>query len=161
MEMLRSSAARPARGDDGRESESFLHLGWGAAEVELATRALEQDQGLRGPLASIYRALAARPEGLAGEALEQELCGQGRHPRTPALAGRCLRVLAELGLLDVETSGATVRCRISSARSDGYSDNGRVDLERSSAFRFHSALHREGLRFLSEQAQPARTERAA
>ena len=160
MEMLRNSGARPA-GARAAGWRSFLHLGWGLAEVELATRALEQDHGLRGPLASIYRALAASPPGLAGEALEQALCGEGRHPRPPALAGRCLRVLAELGLLEIESSGATVRCTISPARPGGNSDNGRVDLERSSVFRFHSALHREGLRFLSEQAQPARTERAA
>jgi single-stranded-DNA-specific exonuclease len=161
MEVLCNSAARPAAGDDGQHGESFLHLGWGAAEVDLATGALEQDYGLRGPLTSIYRALAAAPEGLADEALEQALRGDGRHPRTPALAGRCLRVLAELELLDIESSGATVRCTISPARSDRYSDNGRVDLERSSVFRSYSALHREALRYLSEQAQPARTERAA
>ncbi len=161
MEMLRNSGAQPAGPDERPDRGSFLHLGWGPAEVELATRALEQDHGLRGPLASIYRALAASPAGLAGEPLEQALCGEGRHPRTPALAGRCLRVLAELELVDIESSGATVRCTINPARSGGNSDNGRVDLERSSVFRFHSALHREGMRFLSEQAQPARTERAA
>jgi single-stranded-DNA-specific exonuclease len=140
---------------------SFLHLGWGAAEAELAARALEQDHGLRGPLASIYRALASHPGGLEGEALERALKGEGRHPRTPTLAGRCLRVLAELGLAEIESSGATVRCTIGRARSTGYPDNERVDLERSGAFRLHSSLHREGSRFLSEQAQPVRTERAA
>ncbi len=136
-------------------SEAYLHLGWGSAEVELAVKALEHDYGLRAPLTAIYRALAAHPAGVEGEALEALLAGDGRHPRPPALAGRCLRILAELDLVELEPSSATVRCTITSV------GKGRVELERSEAFRACSTLCEEGLRFLSEQAQPERKTKAA
>jgi single-stranded-DNA-specific exonuclease len=142
--------------EQGGESPCFIHLGWGAAEVELAGMALEQDYGLRAPLTAIYRALAALPPS-QNDALEALLAGDGRHPRPPALVGRCLRVLVELHLVELERSGATVRCElIGRDRSSG-----RVELERSEAFRACAALHREGMRFLTEQGQPKETARAA
>jgi single-stranded-DNA-specific exonuclease len=128
------------------EGTSFLHLGWGAAEVEFALKAHEYEYSLRGVLATVYRALAADPGGLSGPALEAALAGAGRHPRSPALAGRCLRVLAELGLVAVERSSATVRCTIIG--------EGKANLEHSQAFLHYRKIYEEGLRFLSGQAQP-------
>jgi hypothetical protein len=132
---------------------AFFHLGWGPAEVELARRVLEQEYGLRGPLAAVYRALARHPDGPEGEALEALLAGNGRHPRSPAAAGRCLRVLAELGLVELARSSATVKCTIIGDR--------RVDLEHSAAFVAYTRIYQEGLRYLSEQAQPGRELKAA
>jgi hypothetical protein len=132
---------------------SFCHLGWGSPEVELTRKVLEQEYGLRGPLAAVYRALKRHPDGAEGEALEALLAGDGRHPRSPAAAGRCLRVLVELGLAELVRSSATVRCTIIGDR--------RVDLERSKAFAAYTRLYQEGLRFLSEQAQPGRELKAA
>jgi single-stranded-DNA-specific exonuclease len=128
----------------------FLHLGWGAAEVDLARRVLEQEYGLRGTLAAVYRALARRQE---GEEVEALLAGTGRHPRSPAAVGRCLRVLAELGLAELGRSSATVKCTIIGDR--------RVDLEHSATFVAYTRIYQEGLRFLSEQAQTGMQARAA
>jgi single-stranded-DNA-specific exonuclease len=131
----------------------FLHLGWGPPEVEFAARALEQELELRGPLRVLFSALRQHPGGVAGEELEALLCGEGAHPRPPALAGRCLRVLDELGLIELRRSSATVTCTITSVEP--------VELERSPAFRACSALHREGMAFLSQQTANERVARAA
>jgi single-stranded-DNA-specific exonuclease len=125
--------------------ESFLHLGWGAAELEFSRRVLDHDYSLRDSLSSLYRALAKAGGTLAGDALEAALVGDGGHPRSPDHAARCLRVLGELGLVSVERSSATVICTITSEE--------RVELERSSAFRALARTCEEGLRFLSEQTQ--------
>jgi single-stranded-DNA-specific exonuclease len=132
---------------------AFLHLGWGQSEVELTSKALEQEYGLRGPLGALYRALSQHPEGASDAELEGLFAGDGRHPRSPALVGRCLCVLGELGLVELERSSATVRCTIIS--------NGRVELERSRAFREYGALYEKAVRFLGEKAQPRRKARAA
>jgi hypothetical protein len=113
----------------------------------------EHDLGLRAPLAAVYRALSKHPEGVSGEALEALLAGPGRHPRTPLVAGRCLRVLEEVGLMDLERSSATVRCTIN--RKD------RVSLEESSVFRAYSALYQEALTFLSRAEEQTMERRAA
>jgi hypothetical protein len=136
-----------------RDQPSFLHLGWGASELEFARKALEHEYGLRAPLTAIYRGLDMYPDGIEGPTLEAVLRGDGWHPRAPAVAGRCLRVLLELGLARIERSSATVSCTIISS--------GRVELERSEAFRVYTSLYREGLRFLGEPAQPKRTASAA
>jgi single-stranded-DNA-specific exonuclease len=140
-------------GPAGGEGTFFCHLGWGAGELELTRRVLDQEYGLRGPLAAIYRALASHPGGAEGRALRELLAGDGRHPRSPSAVGRCLRVLGELGLGELVRSSATVKCTITGDR--------RVDLERSEAFGAYARLHREGLRFLSEQVQQGSDRRAA
>jgi single-stranded-DNA-specific exonuclease len=132
---------------------TFLHLGWGEAEVDLAQKALEQEYGLQASLRAIYGALARSSEPLAGSALERALAGGGRHPRSPILAARCLRVLVELGVAELERSSATVSCTIISKR--------RVELERSQAFCAYVGLYREGQRFLSEAAQMSSRAKAA
>ena len=145
--LLRASA--PSQG----EHEAFYHLGWGPSELALALRVAEQDYGLRATLKAVYRALAGHGRPAAGADLERFLCGDGRHPRSPATVGRCLRVLTELGLVALERSSATVRCTIIT--------KGGVDLERSEAFRSYSLVHQEAIRFLSGQAQPGSATRAA
>jgi hypothetical protein len=125
------------------EEESFLHLGWGAAELDFSRKVLEHDLALRASLVSFYRALAGAGGTLEGASLEAALAGDGAHPRSPVHAGRCLRVLGELHLVSVERSSATVRCTITSEQ--------RVELERSSAYRAYARMCEKGLRFLNEQ----------
>jgi single-stranded-DNA-specific exonuclease len=132
---------------------SFLHLGWGAAEMEFARKAHEHEYSIRPALTAVYRSLSEHRDGLSGPSLETALAGTGRHPRSPALAGRCLRVLSELGLLELDRSSATVRCTIIG--------EGKVNLERSQAFRDYTRIYEEGLRFLSGPAQPMRRASAA
>jgi hypothetical protein len=127
------------------DGEGFLHDGWGAAELEFSCQVLQHEFSLRAPLASLFRALSAAGGTLSDGALEATLAGDGAHPRSPAQAARCLRVLGELGLVAVERSSATVRCTITSEE--------RVELERSSAFRAYARRCEEGLRFLSDQTQ--------
>jgi single-stranded-DNA-specific exonuclease len=122
--------------------EGFLHLGWGPAELDFSRKVLEHDFSLRAPLSSLYRALATAGGRLEGDALEAALAGEGVHPNSPAHAARCLRVLAELGLVAVERSSATVKCTITSEE--------RVELERSSAYCSYARTCEEGLRFLNQ-----------
>jgi single-stranded-DNA-specific exonuclease len=130
----------------GGGGESFLHLGWGAPELDFSRKVLEHELHLRPSLTSLYRALAAAGGTLAGEALERALTGDGVHPRSPVQAARCVRVLVELGLVAIERSSATVTCTITSDE--------RVELERSSAFRAYARRCEEGLRFLNELTPP-------
>jgi single-stranded-DNA-specific exonuclease len=133
--------------------EGFLHLGWGGAELELTRKMLEHEYSLRPSLVALYRALANRQEGLTGSLLEAAASGEGAHPRSPALAGRCLRVLDELELVSIDRSSATVRCTMTIPE--------RVALERSPAFTAYNRVRDEGLRFLSDLTRPMSERQAA
>jgi single-stranded-DNA-specific exonuclease len=115
-----------------------LHLAWGDAELALAARLNARDHDLRPQLVELYRALRDAGEP-AGEALLDLLGGPGARPRPARLAGRLLRVLAELGLAEVDRERAAVR--VPSAAP--------TELERSIAFRTYAARYREGERCLS------------
>ena len=137
--------------------DGWTHLAWGDAELELARRVLAWELDLRAQLPDAYRALrdaaaagngAARavPAGapaLTGAALTAVLRGAGMQPRSGALAGRLLRVLAELGLVGVATGPTAVTVAPAP---------GRTELERSEAFNAYSDRLRDGLAHL---AQPA------
>jgi len=123
----------------GGDGAAFLHLGYGAAEVEFAARALTHELALRPHLESIYRGLAALGPGAAVSRALLE--GDGRHPRGAALAGRCLRVLSDLSLANLEVSSGTLICTIT--------NSGRAQLERSQAFRACARAAEEGTRFLT------------
>jgi single-stranded-DNA-specific exonuclease len=86
----------------------WVHLAWGAGEVAFAERVHAWELTLRPPLAAVYRALrtAGAVQGARCEAL---LAGDGAPPRSAALAGRLVRMLAELGLADVERDEAGLR----------------------------------------------------
>ena len=92
------SAARPSvRG-------GWTHLAWGTPDPGFAVRIHEWNFALRDPLVTVFRAL--RAAGVAcGEACEAVLRGDGRQPRSAALAGRLVRVLAELGLVGFDRGG--------------------------------------------------------
>jgi single-stranded-DNA-specific exonuclease len=93
--------ASPAQGRSMRRGSGFTHLAWGAAELRFAQQIHEQEFVLRDQLAALYRALRARGSA-GGEELEATLRGEGPAKRSPALAGRLLRILEELGLVSLE-----------------------------------------------------------
>jgi single-stranded-DNA-specific exonuclease len=101
---------------------------------------------LRAPLAELYRALRAAG-GADGPALEALLRGTAAPARTGALAGRLLRVLAELGLVAVEH--APLRVAVGGAPA-------RTRLERSPAFRAYQLRLADGLAGLPEPGAPRR-----
>src|SRR6185437_8848717 len=69
----------------------------GEPEVAFALALAQAELDLRPPLTAVYREL--REVGVAsGDELRTLLCGDGLYPRSPALCGRLLRVLVELGL---------------------------------------------------------------
>ena len=117
----------------------WTHLAWGEPEVRFASRIHQWDFALRDPLAAVYRALrAARSTG--GEACEALLRGEGPQPRSAALAGRLVRVLAELDLVDLDREGPALRAVEAPERTA---------LERSAAYRAYHRSLEDGLLFLS------------
>jgi single-stranded-DNA-specific exonuclease len=137
---LEAIAARPPSDRPG-----YLHHAWGEPERGFGLRVVEDELGLRRPLAAIFRDLreAGRAE---GERLRALLCGNGKHRRSPELAGRCVRVLLELGLLE--------RPRNDGARALGAVSSDATDLERSAAFRVYRIRLEEAKRFLGRQTHP-------
>jgi single-stranded-DNA-specific exonuclease len=108
------------------------HLAWGDAELRFAWHVYRELHDLRQPLTAVYRALRR------GDGLEAALRGDGARPRSAAVAGRLLRVLCELGL--VELDRASFSAHVPPAQ--------RTELERSPAFRCYEARRREGDRWL-------------
>jgi len=135
---LRSLAAR---------GTGYLHLTWGEGELEFALQAQEAEWELRPALSGIYRELREGRGEAGARELVALLAGGGAHPRTPEEAGRCARVLVELGLLAWEGSAGDRSLRVVS--SEG------TELERSKAYLAYRARHEEGCRFLSRQRRRA------
>ncbi|HVL94584.1 MAG TPA: single-stranded-DNA-specific exonuclease RecJ [Solirubrobacteraceae bacterium] len=123
----------------------WAHLAWGEPELGYAQAIHEWEYTLREPLAAVYRALRASGASRGG-ACEELLRGDGRQPRTAALAGRLVRVLAELELARVDGDGLGLRL-VESA--------GRTDLERSIAYRAYRLRLEEGRRFLTSPTRAA------
>jgi single-stranded-DNA-specific exonuclease len=101
------------------------HLAWGPAEAEFAMAAYRASLDLKPQLTELYRALRALPPAASAAALETALRGSGRYPRAAAVCARLLRVLTELGLVELELDSPS--CRV----LEGVSS----DLELSSTFR--------------------------
>ena len=120
------------------------HLAWGEPELRFALHIHEREYALRASLAALYRVLRDHG-GVEGEGLEAALRGDGPQPRSPASAGRLLRILVELDLveLDHERIGATV-----------LSDR-RAKLEASPAFRAYQRRLEDGRLYLASNAAPA------
>jgi single-stranded-DNA-specific exonuclease len=122
----------------------FAHLAWGSPELRFAQQIHEQELALRAPLAALYRALRDRG-GAEGEELEAVLRGDGPHTRSPALAGRLVRVLAELHLVSLDRDRPALE--VPAAQ--------RTALERSAAFRAYTKRYEDGLRFLTDTTAQA------
>jgi len=125
--------------------QGWTHLAWGEPELGFATRIHEWDYALRTPLAAVYRALR-EAGGVKGEACEAMLSGDGAQPRSAALAGRLVRVLAELGLVILEREATALTVTESPERTA---------LERSAAYRAYQHRLEDGLRFLASSTQRA------
>lgn len=127
------------------ETGGFLHRPWTEAELEFASRALEEQWATREGVAATYRAL--RQTGDAkGRRLREALAGQGSHPLCPEASARRFRVLCELGLLQgLPGGGAGVVRVVSSVRTD---------LQRSAAFRAYSDRLSEAQRSLARPKLP-------
>jgi single-stranded-DNA-specific exonuclease len=125
--------------------QAWTHLAWGAAELDFARRIHEWDFALRDPLTDLYRRLRRDGE-VRGEAWEAVLTGEGPQPRSPALAGRLVRVLAELELVDLDRDGRALRVVETPARTA---------LEASAAFRAYHRRLEDGLSYLTSHSSRA------
>jgi single-stranded-DNA-specific exonuclease len=121
----------------------YTHLGWGTAELRFAQQMHELEYGLRASLVAFYRGLRSRAR-VAGQELEHLLRGEGPHGRPARLAGRLIRVLAELELvsLDRDLPALAIAGRAPTA------------LDRSAAYRVYTQRYEDGQRFLSSNANP-------
>jgi single-stranded-DNA-specific exonuclease len=102
----------------------------------------EWDFALRDPLTAAYRALRGFGT-VRGEACETVLRGEGPQPRSAALAGRLVRVLLELGLVDF-SDGDPTHTTLKAAESPQ-----RTALERSAAYRAYQRRLEDGRRYLT------------
>jgi single-stranded-DNA-specific exonuclease len=141
-----SSDAMQARCGDGC---GFVHLAWGDAELRFAMQMHELEHGLRASLASLYRALKLRKRA-AGEELELLLRGDGQHGRSARLAGKSIRVLAELELVSLDW-GAPAPALV----LERGSAQERTELSDSAAYRAYHRIYEDGRRFLSTQPRAA------
>ncbi|MBV9816711.1 MAG: single-stranded-DNA-specific exonuclease RecJ [Solirubrobacterales bacterium] len=122
--------------------EGVTHVAWGPAELRFAEQMHELEYGLRAPLAAFYRALRER-ERATGEELERLLRGGGSHGRSAPLAGRLIRVLAELGLVSLDRDLPEL----------AIASRAPTELERSPSFRVYDQRYEDGKRFLSSADQ--------
>jgi single-stranded-DNA-specific exonuclease len=127
-----------------RTGDGWAHQAWGDPELRFAQQITEREYGLRAPLAALYRALRDRG-GAEGEELEAVLRGESSRPRSPALAGRLLRVLVELRLVSLDRDRPALTVPAAE----------RTALERSPAFRACEQRLEDAIRFLSEQTARA------
>ncbi len=118
----------------------LVHLAWGEAECSFTAAYWHAQLAVRPALTELWRALDGGC--LEGEALESALRGGGTYPRSGALGGRLLRVLSELGLVEVDT--ATRSCRAV--------PGARTDLKRSAAYRAYGSRLAAAERFLAGAA---------
>jgi single-stranded-DNA-specific exonuclease len=118
--------------------DAAIHLAWGEPELRFAQQMHELEYGLRASLVALYRGVMHRQR-VAGEELERLLRGDGPHGRPARLAGRLIRVLAELELvsLDRELPALVV------------ASGERTELERSPAYRAYAKRYEDGRRYLS------------
>ena len=124
---------------DHPSGQGWAHLSWGEPELRFAARIHQWDFALRDPLAAVYRTLRAAG-GASGEACEAVLRGEGPQPRSAALVGRLVRVLAELHLVVLDREGPALTVAEAPERTA---------LERSAAFRAYQRRLEDGLRFLT------------
>jgi single-stranded-DNA-specific exonuclease len=136
---------------DHPSGEGWMHLGWGAPELDFALHIHEWDFALRDPLTAVYRALRAA-RAARGESCETVLRGEGPQPRSAALAGRLVRVLTELGLVALDREGPALEVAESPQRTA---------LERSAAFTAYQRRFEDGRQYLISSTPRRATPAAA
>ena len=123
------------------------HLAWGPADVDFALAVWRHGLQLRPVLAECFRALRELEDGAAPEELERALRGQARHPRPVEMCARLLRVLRELGLVELALDPPA--CRVV--------EGTRTDLELSPTYRSCLGRYAEiEARLGAERQAPAR-----
>ncbi len=100
------------------------HLAWGPVEADFAMHAYRAALDLRPQLTEVYRALRALPPEAEAADLEAALRGACRYPRDARACARLIRVLTEVGLIELNLDRRT--CAVL--------DGVRADLERSATF---------------------------
>jgi single-stranded-DNA-specific exonuclease len=135
-----ASAQLALRRPPEQVTRGYVHLAWGEPELRFAEQMHELEYGLRTSLVTLYRGLRQRGRAAGGE-LERLLRGEGPHGRPARLAGRLIRVLAELELvsLDRDLPALVIGGTAPTA------------LERSPAFRVYSQRYEDGRRYLSSE----------
>ncbi|HEX4344295.1 MAG TPA: single-stranded-DNA-specific exonuclease RecJ [Solirubrobacteraceae bacterium] len=127
------------------EIAATTHLVWGPAELGFAEHIHERQYDLRASLTATYRVLRDAG-GAGGEELEALLRGDPQTPRPATLAGRVIRVLAELDLVSLDPDSRTLTVPLAE----------RTALERSAAFRAYQQHYEDGSRWLrGERAKAA------
>jgi single-stranded-DNA-specific exonuclease len=135
----------PRSADLAAAGDGFLHQPWTEAERSFTLAVLEARAPSRKAVAAVFRRLREAGEA-GGSELRLVLAGADSHPLAPETAGRCLRVLRELGLVQGEPNGGDGVLGVVS--SEG------TDLERSAAFRAYSEDFSEAQRFLERPKLP-------
>jgi hypothetical protein len=77
------------------------YAAWGPEEVEFALNVWRAELDSRPALADAFRALRALGPGASSKELEGALRGAGAYPRSTESCARLLRVLGELGLVEL------------------------------------------------------------
>ena len=116
------------------------HLAWGVPELRFAEQMHELEYGLRASLVAFYRDLRTR-ERAAGEELERLLRGDGPYGRSARLAGRLVRVLAELELVSLDRDLPALE--IAGAAPTA--------LDRSPSFRAYAQRYEDGKQYLNSE----------
>jgi single-stranded-DNA-specific exonuclease len=116
----------------------MTHLAWGHPELRFTEQIHEREYALRASLTVTYRALRDAG-GAGGEELEALLRGDPSTPLPATLAGRVIRVLAELHLVSLDPDSRTVTILVAE----------RTALERSAAYRAYHQRYEDGRRYLS------------
>jgi single-stranded-DNA-specific exonuclease len=125
--------------------EGWAQLAWGAAELRFAEQINELEYGIRASLVALYRDLRDRQRA-AGEELERVLRGAGPHGRSAQLAGRLVRILAELELVSLDRDLPALA--IAGAAPTA--------LQRSPSYRVYAKRYEDGKQFLSSANPPPR-----
>jgi single-stranded-DNA-specific exonuclease len=121
-----------------------VHLAWGRDELEWTLQLHEREHGLRATLSEIYRALRDL-ETAEGEALEAALRGDPRAPRSAGTAGSALRILVELGLVDLDRESRRIAVPVAQ----------RTSLDESAWYRSEQVILDEGRRWLTRSTAQA------
>ncbi|HEX5191532.1 MAG TPA: single-stranded-DNA-specific exonuclease RecJ [Solirubrobacteraceae bacterium] len=125
--------------------QGFTQLAWGAAELRFAEQIHELEYGIRASLVALYRDLRDRQRA-AGEELERVLRGKGPHGRSVQLAGRLIRILAELELVSLDRDLPAL----------AIAGTAPTALDRSPSYRVYAKRYEDGKRFLSSANPPPR-----
>ena len=128
----------PAAADLVHAGAGYTHLAWGDTELRFAQQIHEKEYGLRASLVALYRAVRLR-HSVAGEELERLLRGDGQHARSARLAGRLIKVLAELELVSLDRDLPTL----------AIASRAQTTLERSPSYRAYQRRYEDGRRFLN------------